>query len=278
MEEQAQMLEQLQTDVRSLAEDAARIHKAGKTLDQKATVIGRALLEQKEQIGIVGALHKQFLTGWKESEEILQERQRNVNAELETLANRLRDTSVWNEELKELSGRILELVVHQKAFAAQVNDRYEKQTDSQKQIKGAITALTDTVIGLQVPERLAQIKGQLNSIEESITAYEAHRKTVSEAMQGGQERAEEQIRLMQDDMEKQRMAVAAVVKIGAACEEKTTALCETLERLFLAKTELPETASISLEDLFLEPKPAQEITEKKPEPKRKRRFWLFGGE
>lgn len=277
-------MESLLADVRTLAENTALLHRTGKTLDRKTMVIGQALVVQKESLARIAEKQERAEKEGQRIKDVAKKKVELVEGQLRDLIAKTDEADGLKERENALLSSLADLSEGQKAFLSGTETFAKQMGESLQEINGTLRNIGQAVEGIRITEQMDAVRGRIGELETKLDTYLEHRRTVCDTIYKGQERAEARIRAMRDDMEKQRMAVEVVLRVASACEEKTTALCGTLETVMAERQEPTEEITLSLEDVFLptaveQGKPTEDHVEPVPEPPketgRKRRF-LFG--
>lgn len=285
LEPLAGQMESLLADVRALAENTALLHGTGKTLDRKAMVIGQALVAQKETLARIAERQERTEKEEQRIKDGAKKKVELIEGQLRGLIAKTDGADSLKERENALLSSLADLSEDQKAFLSGTETFAKQMGESLQEINGILRGIGQAVESIRITEQMDAVRGRIGELETKLDTYLEHRRTVGDAICKGQERAEARIRAMQDDMEKQRMAVEVILRVASACEEKTAALCGTLETMIEERQEPTEEITLSLEDVFLPTVVEQEksaedpvkepVSELPKETGRKRRF-LFG--
>ena len=268
-------LGRLRDEIRTLASDVSTLHQTERAVDKKVFVIGRALLDQKQVLDMVTAKQDAWQAERRSFLAKANEKQAKLEASADTILTKTDALLKTKEREVALLTSLETLSEEQAEFAKRVDAFQTVLRTELNSVKDTVTGIVEHIGSMDIADQTAMLQTGLTEIKQRLQAYELHRKQVTEAMAREQAEAENRIESIQADMEKQRMAIAVILKISATCEEKVSALCDRLEELLRTGDVKTEPVTLSLEDLFAPPAVTEPVVEAASVEKKKR-FRLFG--
>ena len=268
-------LGRLRDEIRTLAADVSTLHQTERTVDKKVFVIGRALLDQKQVLDTVTAKQDAWQAERRSFLAKANEKQAKLEASADTILTKTDALLKTKEREVALLTSLETLSEEQAEFAKRVDAFQTVLRTELNSVKDTVTSIVEHIGSMDIADQTAMLQTGLTEIKQRLQAYELRRKQVTEAMAREQAEAENRIESIQADMEKQRMAIAVILKISATCEEKVSALCDRLEELLRTGDAKTEPVTLSLEDLFAPPAVTEPVVEAASVEKKKR-FRLFG--
>ena len=252
-----EQMEALHTEVAKIAKIMANIHTTEKAIDQKATVIGRALVSQKE-------LSKQIQENQSEQGRLLQDyngiekdRQKEVLEAIAEVAQSLADLADTETKKQILTDSLERLSEEQQSFMEENREFSKRASEELEEVKRLLKSMKETGEKMELADQVRFINGKTEEMKKILTAYVEKRTRITAAMARQTQETKSQIADIAQLMETQREKVEKIVAISNSYEAKTTQLCEILEELLdEVRMVKEEEESPSLEDLFGEqPKP-----------------------
>lgn len=268
-------LGRLRDEIRTLAADVSTLHQTERAVDKKVFVIGRALLDQKQVLDTVTVKQDAWQAERRSFLAKANEKQAKLEASADTILTKTDALLKTKEREVALLTSLETLSEEQAEFAKRVDAFQTVLRTELNSVKDTVTSIVEHIGSMDIADQTAMLQTGLTEIKQRLQAYELHRKQVTEAMAREQAEAENRIESIQADMEKQRMAIAVILKISATCEEKVSAFCDRLEELLRTGDAKTEPVTLSLEDLFAPPAVTEPVVEAASVEKKKR-FRLFG--
>lgn len=250
-------LERLHTEVYQIAKDMAILYNTEKSIDQKATVIGRAMVKQKEK---TETIHTQQ----KEMEERMTGYQEYTNQKQDVIKQSVEDVMIAVSQMKNVEERedvllksLGRLNKNQSAFM-KANAAFTKAAEEDlNTVKVAINEIKRMLSSMNVVEQTTLMAKKADEIQTSLDSYVSARMKIAALMSDKTEETQAKVLEMQKQMEEQKASVEEIMKVSKSCEEKTIAMCEKLEKLVGDEKPEENEVDVSLEDMFGIPEPEE---------------------
>lgn len=250
-------LERLHTEVYQIAKDMAILYNTEKSIDQKATVIGRAMVKQKETTEVIQTQQQKMeehMTGYQEYTNQKQDVIKQFVEDVMVAVSQMRNVEEREDILLKSLNRLNK---NQTAFM-KANAAFTKAAeDDLDTVKVAINEIKRTLSGMNVVEQTALMAKKADEIQTSLDSYVATRMKIAALMQDKTEETQGKILEMQKQMEIQKTSVEEIMRVSKSCEEKTVAMCEKLEKLIGDEKPEENEVDVSLEDMFGIPEPEE---------------------
>ena len=245
-------VDRLHTEVRKVAEAMAVLHNTKKVIDQKTTVIGKALINQKDGIQSVSEQIDNMRHHVDECCGYAEERR-------EALRASVTDVTTSIQGLRNLEGRedtllksLERLGKNQSIFMKSSLAMAKKADMDLTAIKKIVEEIKKLSMDLQAKDPKAFMEGKVLELETALYAYVDLRTKITTQMAEQVVETENRILAIQEVMESQKEQVAAIAQISKRCEEQTVQMCQKLEQLLTLKGTDRNMSEMSLEDMFTE--------------------------
>lgn len=245
-----QQVETLYAQIREIAKTVVEIDTIEKNTNQKATVIGKALITQKGTVANLTEKQNQqyqknqdqFKQSKQQQSELL-EHVNDVEKQLETLES-------FDERQKRLAESLIELQNGQQSFVENNQAHTEHVSKRLEAIGTVLTSLQDNIVNIEIEDQIAFVKSKINDIQTLLTTYTKERATLQTAMTNQIESTEAKLSQFKEDMDKQMIAVQKIEAIASTYEEKTIRMNEKLDKMLSSHPFIPDVENISLEEMF----------------------------
>lgn len=247
-----EQLDQLHGEVHKIAETIVILYNMQRTIDQKASVIGGAMIEQKKKTEIVAGNQDAMEDKIKECHRHADERREQINASIGDVIVAIQNLKTMEERENTLLKSLEKLSKNQTNFMnfnAAFSQTAERDLNT---VKTNVENIRSTLSHMNITDQVKFMNGKAVEIQKSLASYVSARVKTAAAVEQRTKRMEERILEMQGAITEQRKAVDKVLEVSACCEEKTIEMCDKLEKI-LATTENIGPAvktELSLEDMF----------------------------
>ena len=250
-----ELLEQLNvlhTNVAQIAEQMSGLHATKKGIDKKASVIGRALVEQKQTT-------EQVLQNQSNLNEVLEQQmsdskedQKRLQNMIQTLirdVNRFRNTEEREDTILKSLNR---LSVEQARYMTENQSLHKKASSDLATVYDILDKLKQTLNQMDIGDQVEFMSQSMERLQELLQQYAETRIQLETKLLDRMDQTEKQVRLLTEKLSEQSKKIEAVVHIAAAYEEKTTKMCETFDEFLSNRPTEMSIEQTSLEELFAE--------------------------
>lgn len=245
-------LDALHQEVTSIASQISGLHATKKGIDKKATVIGRALIEQKkttEQVmGHQNALVAQMETQMSETtsgQKHIQALIQDVNRDVRRFRNVEEREDVILKALNRLS-------TEQTQYLTETQSLYKTAHTDLSTVYEILDQLKQTITQMDLQNQVEFMSHAMTQIQEHLGQYTDARLKIEETIAVRMADMEKQIQSIENQMTEQARKIAMVAQIAASYEKKTTEMCEKFDAFLNEMQPETELEDTSLEAMFAE--------------------------
>lgn len=255
-----EQMELLHREVTEIASIMANTHATEKAIDQKATVIGRALVAQKKTIRTIQSNQSEQTDLMVECDNRQKDRQREVLMAIadvaQSLAN-MEDTEVKKDLLVNSLERLSE---EQSAFMEENRKFSKKALEDVAEIRTALLDMKQVTENMDIPDQVRFINAKVEEMKKTLAAYTEKRSKITAAMAQQTQETASQIEKIASLMEAQHTEVNRIAAISEEYGNKTAEMCQLLSQILdeVRSIRDQEEEAPSLEDLFGE-QPKEEV-------------------
>ena len=256
-----EQMELLHREVTEIASIMANTYATEKAIDQKATVIGRALVAQKETVRTIQDNQSEQTDLMVECDNRQKDRQREVLMTIadvaQSLAN-LEDTEVKKDLLVNSLERLSE---EQSAFMEENRKFSKKALEDVAEIRTALLDMKQVTENMDIPDQVRFINAKVEEMKKALAAYTEKRSKITAAMAQQTQETASQIEKIASLMETQRTEVSRIAAISEEYGNKTVEMCQLLSQILdeVRSIRDQEEEAPSLEDLFGEQPKEEEV-------------------
>ena len=243
-------LDALHTEVSQVAAEMSGLHATKKSIDKKASVIGRALVEQKQTT-------EQVLQNQSELDTVLGKQMEDNKTEQEKIQNmiqtvirdvrRFRNTEEREDTILKALNR---LSLEQARYMTENQSLHKKASSDLSTVYDILDRLKQTLNQMDLGNQVEFMSISMERIQELLQQYADARIQLETNLSERMDKTEKQVRMLTEKLEEQSKKITAVVQIATTYEEKTTKMCEKFDD-FLSNLPTETTnEQTSLEDLF----------------------------
>lgn len=247
-----EQMEALHNSVTEIASVMAQIYATNKAIDQKAMVIGQALVRQKEATRQIQSNQAEQTDLVVECDNQEKDRQREVLEAVrevaQSLAN-LEDTEVKKDLLTQSLERLSE---EQTAFMEENREFSKSAAEDLAQIRSTLFSMKQIAEQIDVPDQVRIINSKVEEMKKALASYTEKRSKITQAMAKQTQDTLAQIGKIASLMDAQREDVMRIAKISEEYGDKTIEMCQLLTQLLdeVRTVKAQEEKAPTLEDLF----------------------------
>lgn len=247
----SEQIGQLHSEVHKVAETIVTLYNMQRTIDQKANVIGKAMIEQKAKTDVVTKNQAAMEEKVAECRSYADQRRQMINASIEDVVGSIQQMRSLEDREDTLLKSMEKLSKNQTNFM-NYNVSFSKKAEQDlTKVKSAVDDIRSTLNHMNISDQVTFMNAKAVEIQKGLASYVSTRIKSASVMEQRTKRMEEQIMEMQGAITEQKKAVDSIVAISKACEEKTVNMCDKLEKLlsYSSKT-MAVKPELSLEDMF----------------------------
>lgn len=247
-----EQVERLHKDVRKSAENMAILYNIEKNIDQKTTVIGRALVNQKQIAERVEKNQSAIEQQIADCASYAGQRQQVLQTSVEDLLNTMQGFKDLESREDTLLNSLNRLSKNQASFMKANLSMAKTAQDDLQEVKNTVKELQSILSTMDINDQNAFMEKKVQEIQTALNNYVDLRNKVALMMEQQVTKTKEQVTAIREKMEEQKVAIMDVAAICKSCEEKTNSMCARLEQL-LAEKKTKVEEGVSLEDMFAAP-------------------------
>lgn len=246
-----EQMEALYKEVIQVAKMMANTHATEKAIDQKAIVIGRALVSQKETAKQIQANQEEQSQLLVECDNRERDRQRKILEAIEEVAQSLANLEDTETKKQILTDSLERLSEEQQSFMEENRAFSRKASEDLEEVKNQLMNMKQTAEKMELSDQVRYINGKAEEMKQILASYADKRNKITALMAKQTQETRAQIGEIAQLMETQRKRVDKIVAVSTEYGDKTIKMCEILEALLEeVRTVKAEEESPSLEDLF----------------------------
>lgn len=258
-----EQMENLHKEVMKIAQVMAQNHAIEQAINQKADVIGQALIRQKATAKAIQGNQDEQLQLIAECDNREKERQKEILEAIVEVAQSLADLGDTDVKKQILTESLERLSEEQESFMRENRDFSKKAMEDLEEVKKVLESMKQNAERMELSDQVRFINGKTEEMRKILSAYASKRSQITAAMAKQTQETKTQLVEIAQLMETQRERVDRIVTISSEYGEKTTQISEILEELLeeIRTVKASEETTPSLEDLFGK----QPAKEKEPE-------------
>lgn len=241
----------LHSEIHKIAETIVVLYNMQKAIDQKASVIGKALIAQK-------AKTEQVTDNQKEIEGYIQANKQYSYEKYQKTAATVSDVNAAIGQLRSLEERENTLLASMEklskkqtqfiSFNVAATKTAERELDT---VKTTVEDIRSALTHMNITDQVAFMNSKAVDIQKALASYVSARIKTASVVEQRTKKMEERILEMQGAITEQKKSVDSIVEICKACEEKTVMMCDKLETLLAQSSKIiADKGDMSLEDMF----------------------------
>lgn len=254
-------LDALHQEVTSIASQISGLHATKKGIDKKATVIGRALIEQKkttEQVmGHQNALVAQMETQMSE----MTSGQKHIQALIQDVNRDVRRFRNVEEREDTLLKALNRLSTEQTQYMTETQSLYKTARTDLSTVYEILDQLKQTITQMDLQNQVEFMSQAMTQIQGHLGQYTDARLKIEGTIAVRMADMEKQIQSIEDQMTEQARKIAMVAQIAASYEKKTTEMVEKFDAFLNEMQPETELEDTSLEAMFAETQPIETTAE-----------------
>ena len=247
-----EQMENLHKEVMKIAQVMAQNHAIEQAIDQKADVIGQALIRQKATAKTIQGNQDEQLQLIAECDNREKERQKEVLDAIVEVAQSLADLGDTDVKKQILTESLERLSEEQESFMKENRDFSKKAMEDLEEVKKVLESMKQNAERMELSDQVRFVNGKTEEMRKILSAYASKRSQITAAMAKQTQETKTQLVEIAQLMETQRERVDRIVMISSEYGEKTTQISEILEELLeeIRTVRANEETTPSLEDLF----------------------------
>lgn len=253
-------LDVLHQEVKSIASQISALHAVKKGIDKKATVIGRALIEQKKTTERVME-HQNTLVvqmGTQMSETTSE--QKHIQALIQDVNRDVRRFRNIEEREDVLLKALNRLSAEQTQYMTETQSLYKTAHTDLSTVYEILDQLKQTIAQMDLQNQVEFMSHAMTQIQEHLEQYAETRLKIETAVADRMADTEKQLQGMENQMTEQARKINMIAQIASSYEKKTTEMCEKFDAFLSEMQPETELEDTSLEAMFAETQ-ATETTE-----------------
>ena len=247
-----EQMENLHKEVMKIAQVMAQNHAIEQAIDQKADVIGQALIRQKATTKTIQGNQDEQLQLIAECDNREKERQKEVLDAIVEVAQSLADLGDTDVKKQILTESLERLSKEQESFMKENRDFSKKAMEDLEGVKKVLESMKQDAERMEFSDQVRFINGKTEEMRKILSAYASKRSQITMAMAKQTQETKTQLVEIAQLMETQRERIDRIVMISSEYGEKTTQISKILEELLeeIRTVKANEETTPSLEDLF----------------------------
>lgn len=245
-------LDVLHQEVKSIASQISGLHAVKKGIDKKATVIGRALIEQKKtteqvmehQNALVvqmGTQMSETTSGQKHIQALIQDVNRDVR--------RFRNVEEREDAILKALNR---LSTEQTQYMTETQSLCKTAHTDLSTVYEILDQLKQTIAQMDLQNQVEFMSHAMTQIQEHLEQYAEARLKIETAVADRMADTEKQLQGMENQMTEQARKINMIAQIASSYEKKTTEMCEKFDAFLSEMQPETELEDTSLEAMFAE--------------------------
>ena len=244
-------VEQLHSEVHKIAETIVVLYNMQKTIDQKASIIGKALIDQKNKSERVETNQKGIEDRIQDSKQYAYEKHQKTMASISDVNAAIGQLRSLEERENTLLASMEKLSKKQTQFITFNVAATKTAEQDLNTVKTTVDDIRSALTHMNITDQVTFMNGKAVDIQKALASYVSARIKTASVVEQRTKKMEERILEMQGAIIEQKKAVDNIVEICKACEEKTVMMCDKLETLLAQSSKtIANKANMSLEDMF----------------------------